>query len=103
MSIDSMPVCSDLVEMVPSIEVHVCVCVCLLMMLSGFESYVLYCIPWLTDHPIEPRWYGCVVRIRCGRSAVMSMTLLGIVESAVVVVSSLCTGRNYCLIQRERR
>jgi hypothetical protein len=71
MSIDSMPVCSDLVEMVPSIEVHVCVCVCLLMMLFGFESYVLYCIPWLTDHSIEPRWYGCVVRIRCGRSAVM--------------------------------
>jgi hypothetical protein len=71
MSIDGMPVCSDLVEMVPSIEVHVCVCVCvcvcLLMMLFGFESYVLYCIPWLTDHSIEPRWYGCVVRTRCGR------------------------------------
>jgi hypothetical protein len=38
-----------------------------------------------------------------GRPAVMSMILLVMVESAVVVVSSLCTGRNYCLIQRERR
>jgi hypothetical protein len=41
----------------------VCVCVCLLMMSFGFESHkYMYYIPHLTDHSIEPRWYGCVVK-----------------------------------------